>query len=220
MTLHHDSEAFILGLLRRVGSLVENTHAVYRSWDHGDTYAHHEPMLADTMAMAHAGQVLAEACREIPFDATLSPAANTAVLAHFVAYHHTATSPGNARPRAYYAEQDDAEHMVLPPAYRKGVRDKRILIVTDVLINGTRTRALARLVREAGGTVAGVATLCSRKGAVVAEDAALPLASLAQLPFRAWPEGSCELCAAGTPIDEEIGRGREFVLRRASLAPG
>jgi orotate phosphoribosyltransferase len=89
-----------------------------------------------------------------------------------------------------------------------------VLLVEDIITTGGSIKAVSDAVREAKGTVAGLAAICNR-GGVRAEDIGAPiLFSMAELPLTSWPESECPLCRQGVPINVEVGKGREFLSRR------
>jgi len=73
----------------------------------------------------------------------------------------------------------------------------RVLIIEDVVTTGGSAVELAKLVEEAGATVAGFACIVER-GNLPGDN---KLTSLAKLEARSYDETECPLCADGVPID-------------------
>jgi orotate phosphoribosyltransferase len=83
--------------------------------------------------------------------------------------------------------------------YRQQVAGRQVLLVDDVRNTGQTLARCATLVREAGGTVLATAQIYDRMEAVV--DAGAPNIALAEYKAPAnYPEASCPLCSAGTPV--------------------
>jgi orotate phosphoribosyltransferase len=73
------------------------------------------------------------------------------------------------------------------------------LVVEDVLTTGVSTREVMQVVIEAGGRVAGMASLIDRSGG----QATFPVkrVALATLSVPTFPPAECPLCRAGsTPV--------------------
>lgn len=98
--------------------------------------------------------------------------------------------------------------------YDKLITGKRVLVVEDNLTTGGTVNNVVQAVRDAGGNVVGVGALCNR-GDVTAEDVGgVPhLWSVLNLELQSWSEATCPLCKAGKPINEEFGKGREYIAR-------
>ncbi len=101
--------------------------------------------------------------------------------------------------------------------YGRLVVDKRVLVVEDTLTTGGSVREVVKAVRSAGGEVVAAGALCNR-GNVMAEHLGVPiLHSLVNLPLETWSEEGCERdgpCSEGIPINEMVGKGREYLERK------
>ena len=63
--------------------------------------------------------------------------------------------------------------------------------------------------------VVGVAALCNRGGITAKDIAAVPiLDSLIQVSLETWDEKDCPLCKKVIPINQELGKGREFLSKK------
>jgi len=85
---------------------------------------------------------------------------------------------------------------------RRGFRieaDAAVVIVEDVVTTGRSTRETAEVVRSAGGTVVGYASILNRSGRENPFDA--PFVSLATMALETYSETICPHCASGAPLD-------------------
>ena len=95
---------------------------------------------------------------------------------------------------------------------------KRVLVVEDVLTTGGSARETVRAARKVGGEVAAVAALCNR-GNVMAEYLEVPeLFALVDVQMKMYDEAECPLCAAGVPINTQVGKGKAFLARKSQSA--
>lgn len=98
--------------------------------------------------------------------------------------------------------------------YGPAIKDKRVLVVEDILTTGASVAKVVQAVREAGGIVVATAALANR-GGVKSEDIDSELSALAEVTFDSWQDETvCPLCTAGVPINTEVGKGKLFIAGR------
>ena len=106
---------------------------------------------------------------------------------------------------------------VIKRGYDKLVPGKNVLVVEDILTTGASARKVVEAVRAIGGNVVGVGVLCNRGGVTLANLANPPkLFALANVTLDAWEEAECPLCAQGVPINTDVGKGKDFLARKAA----
>lgn len=107
---------------------------------------------------------------------------------------------------------------VIKRGYEKLVKDKRCLIVEDVINSGITVEKTRDAVIQAGGEVIGVGALCNRSGGkVTAETLKVPeLFSLLDVNMEMFPEDECPICKERGPesVRIDIGKGKEFLTRK------
>ena len=87
----------------------------------------------------------------------------------------------------------------LPATLRQVVRDKRVVIVNDVISAGSAVRGTIEDVRQHGGNVVAVASLVllGHTFADFCQAQQIPLITLFQQELSMWLPEACPLCAAG-----------------------
>ncbi|OGZ35295.1 MAG: hypothetical protein A3A94_00230 [Candidatus Portnoybacteria bacterium RIFCSPLOWO2_01_FULL_43_11] len=106
------------------------------------------------------------------------------------------------------------------PFYFKGVyepdiRDKRVLVVEDVLTSGGSAKRVIEAVRSLNGQVVGLAALCNR-GRVTAEAVGdIPIFSLLDVEMEMFSEETCPICneRGVRSVRTDLGKGLEFLKR-------
>lgn len=120
----------------------------------------------------------------------------------------------------YFAKK--GTRRVIKRGYDKFVKEKRCLIVEDVINSGATVVKTRDAVITAGGEVVGVGCLCNRSGGkVTAETLGVPeLFSLLDLDMKMFPEAECPICRerGQRSVRTDIGKGEEF-LKQVGLAP-
>jgi len=105
--------------------------------------------------------------------------------------------------RAIFAERLNGELTLRRGfALRPG---ERVLVVEDVITTGKSTRETIDVVRRAGGTVVGAASLIDRSGGTA--ELGVPYRSLVSLAVPTYAPDACPLCKAGSSPVKPGSRG-------------
>jgi orotate phosphoribosyltransferase len=84
------------------------------------------------------------------------------------------------------------------------LRERRALLVNDVVTTGRGMAALARVAMDAGATVAGGAWFLSRGSINVSEMIGAPVSYVGDLLLSHWSPASCPLCVCGEPLTRSV----------------
>ncbi|MFA4999024.1 MAG: hypothetical protein WC514_03355 [Candidatus Paceibacterota bacterium] len=112
-------------------------------------------------------------------------------------------------------------HRVMRRGYDNVVKGKNCFVVEDVIHTGKTVLDTINATRRAGGFVRGVGSLCNSSGGkVTADSLGVPeLFSLLERDTEIFREEECLICKEEGPesVRTDIGKGREFLLRRGLL---
>lgn len=225
------SEGLVARILKESDAVITGTHVVFTSGKHGDAYVNKD-------AIYPAGGNIRALCEEIAkdfafeeADVVVGPVQGATVLAFETA--NCLSEMNHAKVLWAYAEKEqiaipdpegksrkvfvETGNFVLKRGYDELVKGKRVLIVEDVLTTGGSVKKVVELVRSLGGEVIGVAALVNR-GGVTAEMIGNPekFLSLQNIKMAAWEEPECPLCKEGVPINTRVGKGREYLAKKAA----
>ena len=207
----------ILRMLTDVGAVITNDHIVYTSGQHGSTYVNKDAVYPYREKRRVLGWDLVHPFEDAGVTVIVGPAIGGAILAAAAADRlgDLKRSPV----LSVFAEKQADETFSIKRGYDKLVRGQIVLVVEDVLTTGASARGVVEAVRACGGTVIGVSAICNR-GRVTAAmlGDVRRLVSLVELHMESWPEEECPLCQQGVPINIELGKGREFLARKAQQA--
>ena len=203
----------VLRSLEEHEAIIRNTHVVYTSGRHGDTYINKDAIYPDTVALSTLCGMIAEHFGERRVEIVASPAVGGVVLAQWTAYH--LTSKGN-RALAVYAEKDTSSQFAFRRGYDQLLRNRRVLVVEDILTTGGSARAVVDAVRRSLGGVIGVSAICNR-GGVTCSQVGNPedFFVLSEITLQSWEESECPLCLKRVPVNVELGKGKEYLARLA-----
>lgn len=104
---------------------------------------------------------------------------------------------------------------VIKRGYEKLIKGKDVLVVEDVITTGGSVKEVIRAVRKNDGNVVCLTALWNR-GGVTSEDVGNPpdFFSLIELELDSYSKEECPLCVKNVPINEEVGKGKEFMSRK------
>lgn len=210
------NEDFILSLLEKRGVIIKGTHVVLTSGRHSDVYVNKD-------AIYPYGRELSLVCKsiaqgfldmDVDIDVVVGPALGGIILSQWVAYHFYRLT--SKQVLSVFAEKtSDGKSFALTRGYDKIVSGKDVLVVEDVVTTGGSVKKVIEAVLSSGGNVVGVGVVCNRGGEVAREFVGAPIFyALLDMTIESWDEKDCPLCRAGLPINTDIGKGREYHLKK------
>ncbi|MFI0347236.1 MAG: phosphoribosyltransferase family protein [Chthoniobacterales bacterium] len=206
------NEQEILSRLRSVGAIITESHIVYTSGNHGSMYINKDALYPHTKETSALCRVIAEHFASDPIDVVLAPALGGIILSQWTA-HHLSEITGREI-LSVYAEKLDND-FVIKRGYDKFVTGKNILILEDILTTGGSVKKVAAITRALNAHVIGVGALCNRGNVSLEDLGDVPkLFSLLTMKLDAWEEGNCPLCRDHIPININVGKGREFLVKK------
>jgi orotate phosphoribosyltransferase len=236
----------VLATLAKVGAVITNDHFVYTSGKHGSVYVNKDAIYPYTHEISLLCLVLAERFKDEGVETVIAPEVGAIVLAQWTAHHLSqltgrdvvfATyaerdervvfkSEGRLNltigVESFTIDEDDEviirrPQFVIKRGYGNHVTGKRVLVTEDLLTTGGSAKKVVEAVRAKDGNVVGLGVLCNR-GAVTLEAVGNPprMEALVNTTLAMYEESDCPLCQAGVPINEEYGKGKDFLARRKS----
>jgi len=217
-----------LEIIRQCNALISGGHFVLKTQDHSDTYVRQKMLIAHPLAIHCLCNALARHFADNEIDVVIGPVTGGAILSTWTA--HYLTELIGSEVLSTYAEEvissivwfeNNPESpivghkFVIPAVYRDYIKDKRILVVEDVLTTGTSARQVIQAVREINGHIVGLGAIVNRGDLTKKALSEIPkFVSLVDMPLETWKEQDCPLCKQGIPINEEVGYGRQFLARK------
>jgi orotate phosphoribosyltransferase len=213
----------VLELFDRLKVIIRNDHFIYTSEVdgiemHGPTYVNKDglyPYTTETSAL----------CRELTnrslyhlggrnIDCVVGPEKGGIILSQWVGYFLTQMTGKIVLSVFAEKTKDAAGNMffVFNRGYGDLVKDKNVLIVEDVVHTGESVKKVVDLVRQHGGNVRGVGSLCNRGGKAAAHIGVPYLFSLLDMAMESWMRNICLLCADNVPINTKFGKGKEYIV--------
>ncbi|KKQ86907.1 MAG: Orotate phosphoribosyltransferase [Berkelbacteria bacterium GW2011_GWA2_38_9] len=209
------NEHEIMAELINHGAILKG-HFVLTSGRHADTYVNKDAVYPHMALMEMLSGHMAEPFREMRVETVIGPAVGGVILSTRVGiwlYEETASDI-----MAVYADKEQGGGFVIKRGYDQWVKDRRVLVVEDVMTTGGSARQTVDITRATGGDIVGVSVICNR-GGVTTEDLGVPvLHSLVNVPLESWPRDECPLCAEKRDINTDVGKGREYLAQLQKAA--
>jgi orotate phosphoribosyltransferase len=193
-------------VLEEVGAIVTDSHVVYTSGKHGRAYVNKDALYPHAHRTAELCGLMADLVRDAGAEVVCAPALGGIILSQWLGHH--------LHLPAVYAEKVESG-LALRRGYDQVVAGRRVVVVEDVVTTGGSLIETIRVVRAAGGTVVAAVALCNRGGLTAADLDVTRFESLLELTLESWEAHECPLCREGVPINTAVGKGREFLARRA-----
>ncbi|MEK9181063.1 MAG: phosphoribosyltransferase family protein [Patescibacteria group bacterium] len=205
----------------KVGAIITDSHIVYTSGKHGTAYVDKD------MVYPHA-RLTAKLCydiaakfsvdfviKKIVIDAVVAPEKGGIILSQWVAYYLSKITEREVL--AFYAEKtEDGGFVIKRGGAGKFIPGKNILVVEDVLTTGGSVKKVIEVVKAMDGNVVGLGVLCNRGGITPADVADPPeLFALVNVTLDAWDEADCPMCKQSIPINTDVGKGRDYLAKKA-----
>ena len=195
-------------ILTDCGALLMDGHFVYSCGSHGAGWIAKDLVNLDPHRPLRLGELLARACDALTPRPELvcGPALGGLICAQVTAL--ALNLPFVFAERAWHDGQQVFE---LHRGFDEFVKDKRVLVVDDVINTGFSIDLTIDSVRAAGGTINTAAAWINR-GNVYAEGLGVEaFIYLDEIELPSWTAETCPLCQTGVPVNTRYAHGAEFM---------
>jgi orotate phosphoribosyltransferase len=200
----------IVGILKRVGGLITDSHLVYTTGKHGEVYLNKDAIYPHTDEVSQVGQMFTEKFKDEEIDVVVGPALGGIILSQWTAHHLSKMKKKEVL--AIYTEKDAEKNQVFTRNYDKLVKGKNVLVVEDITTTGGSAKKVVNSIREVGGNVVAVGVMINRDpDNVNSESIGAPFHSLGVFKAVAWDEADCPLCKKNVPINTTVGHGKKYL---------
>ena len=200
-----------------VNAVLKGGHFVYTSGKHGSAYVNKDALFPHPRIMRELASGIAILVNSGlgGIQTVVAPAVGAVVLSQLVAAELTRLN-GNEVHSVYAEKMRTTDGFEIGRGFPIFIRDRRVLVVEDIINTGGSVVRVVQAVRNCGGQVLGVAALCNR-GNVQASDIGVPqLFSLANVDMDAWEASECPLCRQGIEVNTAVGHGAKFLAGKSS----
>lgn len=196
-------------ILSKVNAVLTDGHFVYVSEKHGDKYINKDAIYPHVKAIRQLAKFIAEDFKNSGVEVVVGPSLSGVILSHDVATELSKILKKDIP--GIYAEKDGEGGFGFTRGYDAFVKDKKVLIVEDILTTGKSVGKVIVVTKKAGGKIIGLGVIANR-GNVKAKDVGVKkIDALINLQFNAMTAEDCTLCKEKVPINTNVGKGKLFL---------
>jgi orotate phosphoribosyltransferase len=205
----------VVQILKDAGAILEG-HFVGTSGKHLAVYINKNKILIHTEVTSKLCAAMAEKVAAWEPDIVVAPATGGIALSQWTAFHL-----GKLLSRevlSVYSEPVDGVQALSKRGYDEIVKDKRVVVVEDVVNTGKSIKEVVEAVRLASGNPVGAISLLNRNADDKTIEGLLgvPYTSLHHMPLDSYDEGSVPAWLKDIPIDTSVGHGAKYLKEHAS----
>lgn len=214
----------VLDLFNRLGVVIQNDHFIYTSEIdgiemHGSLYVNKDalyPYATETSQLCHELARRSLYTLDSRINCVVGPEKGGIIISQWVGYWLTEMKSHTMEPViSLFAEKiknaAGNTRFVFNRGYGDLVKGKDVLLVDDVIHTGESVKKVADLIRQHGGNVRSVGSLCNRGGKVAGDIGVPYMFSLLEITMKSWSAKDCPLCAYNISINTQFGKGKEKV---------
>lgn len=202
-------------ILKDVGALVEGDHFCHSNGFHGDHYLNPSAIYVFPKKLDDISVMLSDVALNSfsDFNVILAPAISGIILGQAVAYNLTLELGEEIN--FTFAEKNhfNGNHKTIRRGYEGIIKNKKVLLVDDIVTSGKTLMEMARCAMSLGAEVVGAVVICDtgqvRTLSFRHEDESfdIKIVPLVELDLQLFDPSVCPLCAAGRPINSTLGEG-------------
>jgi orotate phosphoribosyltransferase len=196
-------------ILKKVGAVLSESHFVGTSGLHIDTYVNKDFLYPHTKETSEIGKLFAEKFKDENIEVVVGPALGGIILSQWTAHHLSEVCGKEIL--AIYTEKSSSGGQIFTRGYDNYVKDKRVLIVEDIVTTGGSLLKTAKAVKDAGGNIIDACAMVNKNKDLSSKIQDVPFSFLSSLYVTTYDEKDCPLCKAGVPINTKVGHGKKFL---------
>ena len=205
-----------LGILKKVGAVITDSHFVGTSGKHFATYINKDALYPHTNDTSVICEMFARLCKDLDINTVVGPALGGIILSTWTAHHLSQIKDKEIF--AVYTEKTPEGGMIFTRGYDKFIIAKKVLVVEDLTTTGGSAKKVVDAVRAIGGEVAGVCVMVNKNPKeVTAEYFGASFFPLDVLEVPVYDEANCPLCKTGIPVNTTIGHGKKYLQAKGLL---
>lgn len=212
-----DWQGDTLKILNLCRAWISNTHVVYSSGRHGSDYVNKDFLYAHVKLFNRISDMLAAISSVSNPQIVVGASMGGALLANRVAMRFEENQFCGML-SAYAEEETDVRGnriRVFKREYDRLIAGKKILLVEDICTTGDTIRKLTSAVRKVGGEIVALAGIWNRGGVNFNDLKISRVKFLINISLCSYLAYECPMCRADIPINIEVGRGAEFLAKKA-----
>ncbi len=200
----------IIEILKKVGAVLVNDHFVGTSGLHFDTYINKDFLYPHTKETLEVCKLLAEKYKDQDIEVVVGPALGGIILSQWTAHHLSRMYDKEVL--AIYTEKSQDGGQIFTRGYENYVKDKRVLIVEDIVTTGNSVQKTIESVKKAEGNVLGLSVMINKNPQNINSNTfGVPFNALGEMEVKTYDEEKCPFCKKGIPVNTLVGHGKKYL---------
>jgi orotate phosphoribosyltransferase len=199
----------VIEILKKVGAILPDSHFVGTSGLHMNTYVNKDFLYPHTKETSEVGKLFAEKYKDKNIEVVVGPALGGIILSQWTAYHLSEIY--NREVLAVYTEKSPDGGQIFTRGYENYVKDKRVLIVEDIVTTGGSLLKVALAVKDAGGNIIDTCAMVNKNKDLSSKILDVPFSFLSSLYVTTYEASICPLCKDDVAINIKVGHGKKFL---------
>ena len=196
-------------ILKKVGAILPNGHFVGTSGLHFSTYVNKDFLYPHTKETSRICRLMAEKYKDANIDVVVGPALGGIILSQWTASHLSEIYGKEVL--GVYTEKSESGGQMFTRGYEQYVKDKKVLVVEDIITTGGSILKTIDAVKNAGGNIVGACAMINKNKDLDKGMFGVPFDSLAELFVDTYEASVCPLCESGIPININVGHGKKYL---------
>lgn len=207
----------VIDILKKLGAVITDDHFVYTSGKHGTVYINKDALYPHTKETSMVGRMFAEVVKRagVEVDVVVGPALGGIILSQWTAYHLSELMGKEVM--GVYTEKDENKNQIFTRNYDKLVKDKKVLVVEDIVTTAGSIIKTVNAVKGIGGNVVGAGVMVNRNPNITDEDVGAHFFALGTLAAEAWDEDQVPQWLKDRPINTDVGHGKKYLQAKGLL---
>jgi len=213
MKIMYESNEEVIDILEKTGAVIDNSHFVYVSGKHSPLYVNKDYIFPHTGYISRIGEIIADKYKDIDIEVVAGPSMGGIIISQWVAYHLSRLK--NKEILSVYTEKQPDKDQIFTRGYGKYVKDKKVLVVEDIVTTGGSIKKVINSVNKEDGKVVAACSIVNKDPVNINPDfIGVPYDYLTIVDVDVYDEKDCPLCKQGVPINTTLGHGKKFLAEQ------
>ncbi|MFA6274524.1 MAG: phosphoribosyltransferase family protein, partial [Candidatus Paceibacterota bacterium] len=176
---------------------------------HFDTYINKDFLYPHTKETSEMCKLFSEKYKDANIEIVVGPALGGIILSQWTANHLSEICGREVL--GIYTEKSIDGGQMFTRGYDKFIKDKRVLVVEDIITTGGSILKTIQAVKNACGNVVSACAMVNKNKDLDKNIFGVPFDTLAELFVETYNADSCPLCEKKIIINTNVGHGKKYL---------
>ena len=202
-------------ILTETGALVQDSHFVYTTTMHGRDYINKDAVYTNPLLTWELAQMIAKQAKGLEFSVVAAPEKGGIILSNNVALALSRRRRRNPVQSVYAEKRPTNDGFYFGRGFDRIIEGQRVLLVEDTVNTGYSVDTMVSALKEYQAEITAIIAICNRGVITDQVIQGVPFQALLQIPMEVWSQAECLPCQEGVPINTLLGKGAQYLARKA-----